>query len=370
MNVYEKVGLDKVINCSGKMTALGVSKISDDVAKMMGKAGKSFVVIDELIDKAGEIISSFTGGEDSCITASASSGIAIAVGAMIAKNNRVFIEKLPDSNGLKNEIIIQKGHMINFGGPMSTMIRLGGGKIIEVGFSNKVLLQHIEENINENTAALFYVKSHHSVQKGMVSIQDMVKISKKYNIPLIIDAAAEEDLKKYIKLGVDLVIYSGAKAFEGPTSGFITGKKELIEYCKLQYLGIGRAMKIGKENIMGLLKALEIYSKKDNNLEVDRQKNIVNKILYKLKDIQGITGKMVQDEAGRQIYRAQLQVNEEILGFDCLELVRRLKEGSTKIYARDHFANIGKLSLDVRSIDEEDIDEIILKLKNVIAVGA
>lgn len=366
MNVYEKIGLDKVINCSGKMTALGVSKISDEIAEMMGQAGKSFVVIEELIDKAGEIISSFTEGEDSCITASASSGIAIAVGAMIAKNSRIYIERLPDSNGLKNEIIIQKGHMINFGGPMSTMIRIGGGKIVEAGFSNKVLPQHIEESINENTAALFYVKSHHCVQKGMISIEDMVKISKQHNIPLIIDAAAEEDLKKYIKLGVDLVIYSGAKAFEGPTSGFITGKKELIEYCKLQYLGIGRAMKIGKENIMGLLKALEIYSNKDSAIEIARQKNIVNKILDKLEGIEGIIGKMVQDEAGREIYRAQLQVNEDILGFNCLELVRRLKEGNPQIYTRDHFANIGKLNLDVRSIDEGDIDEIVLKLKKVI----
>lgn len=366
MSIYENIELAKVINCSGKMTALGVSKICDEVAESMKQAGKSFVVIDQLIDRAGEIITSFTGSEDSCITASASAGIAISVGAVIARNSRVLIEALPDSNDIKNEIIIQKGHMINFGGPMSTMIRLGGGKIIEAGFSNKVLTQHIEENINENTAALFYVKSHHCVQKGMVSLEEMLQISRKYNIPLIVDAAAEEDLEKYVKLGVDLVIYSGAKAFEGPTSGFITGKKELIKCCKLQYLGIGRAMKIGKENIMGLLKALEIYSKKDIGIEIDRQKSLVNKILDKLKGIEGISAKLIQDEAGREIYRAQLEVDEGLLGFSCLELVKKLREGNPKVYVRDHFSNVGKLSLDVRSIDEEDIDDIVLKLKYVI----
>ena len=366
MNVYEKAGLDKVINCSGKMTALGVSKISDEVADAMREAGKNFVVIDELIDKAGKIISSFTGSDNSCITASASAGIALAVGASIAKDNRVLIERLPDSQGLKNEIIIQKGHMINFGGSMSTMIRLGGGKVVEVGFSNKVLIEHIEKNISENTAALFFVKSHHCVQKGMVSIEDMVKISKRHNIPLIVDAAAEEDIKKYVELGVDLVIYSGSKAFEGPTSGLVTGKKEFIKYCKLQYLGIGRAMKIGKENIMGLLKALEIYSKKDKLAEISRQKNLVNKILEESKQFKGIIGSMIQDEAGREIYRAQLEVDESIIGFNCLELVKRLKSGNPKIYVRDHFVNVGKLSLDVRSINEEDIDDIVLKLKHVI----
>lgn len=363
MNVYEEIGLDKVINCSGKMTALGVSKICDEVAETMKNAGRSFVVIDDLINEAGKIISSYTGSDDSCITSSASAGIAMSVAAVIAKDNRVIIERLPESQGLKNEIIVQKGHMINFGGPMSTMIRLGGGKVVEVGFSNKVLAEHIEENINENTAALFFVKSHHCVQKGMVSIEDMVKISKKHNIPLILDAAAEEDLKKYVEMGVDLVIYSGAKAFEGPTSGFITGKEEFIKCCKLQYLGIGRAMKIGKENVMGLLKALEIYSQKTKLDEIDRQKQLVNKILKKLEETKGITATMIQDEAGREIYRAQLEVDESIIGFNCLELVKRLKSGNPKIYVRDHFANVGKLSLDVRSIDEDDIGNIILKLR-------
>ncbi|WP_432403817.1 DgaE family pyridoxal phosphate-dependent ammonia lyase [Wukongibacter sp. M2B1] len=365
MTIYEDIGLDKVINCSGKMTALGVSKISDEVAQAMGMAGKDFVVIDELIDRAGEIISSFTGSEDSCITASASAGIAISVGALIARDSRVAIERLPNSEGLKNEIIIQKGHMINFGGPISTMIRLGGGKIVEVGFSNKVLTQHVEESINENTAALFYVKSHHCVQKGMVSLEDMIKISKKYGIPLIVDAAAEENLQRYVKLGADLVIYSGAKAFEGPTSGFITGKKELIKHCKLQYLGIGRAMKIGKENIMGLLRALEIYSQGNIDTEINRQKNIVSKIIEELKSIVGMSIQMIQDEAGRKIFRAQIEVEEEIIGFNCLELVKRLKEGNPKIYVRDHFANVGKLSLDVRSVDETDVEDIVLKLREV-----
>ncbi len=359
MSIYQDINLDKVINCSGKMTALGVSKISDNVAEAMKQAGQSFVVIDELINEAGEIISKYTGGENTCVTCSASAGIAISVAAIISGKNRSKIESMPLANG-KNEIIIQKGHLINFGAPIQTMIQLGGGRIVDVGSANKVLPEHLEDAITENTAALFYVKSHHCVQKGMVTLEKMIEIGLKYKVPVIVDAAAEGDLRKYVDMGSDLVIYSGAKALEGPSSGFITGNKELIENCKKQYLGIARAMKIGKENIMGLVEAVRQYELKDVNVDIRNQKSLVKLLLDGLECIDEVNARMIQDEAGRPIYRVEVTVS------DCIKVVKKLKSGQVKVYVRDHFANTGKLSIDVRSITPEDVPVIIDKFKEVI----
>ncbi len=366
MSIYQNIDLDQVINCSGKMTALGVSKISDDVAETMKQAGQSFVVIDELIDKAGEIISEHTGAEDTCVTCSASAGIAISVAAVISKDSRTVVESLPLQQE-ENEIIVQKGHMINFGAPIETMIQLGGGKIVEAGASNKVTIEHLEESITDRTVALFYVKSHHCVQKGMVSLEDMIKLAHKHELPIIVDAAAEGDLHKYIKLGSDLVIYSGAKALEGPSSGFITGKKELIKSCKKQYLGIARAMKIGKENIMGLVKAVMQYDLRDEQEIINNQKHLITLLMNGLSELDELETKCIADEAGRPIYRVEVKVLDAMTKMDCIAVVKRLKSGSVKVVVRDHFANIGKLSLDVRSITEEDVPVIINKFKSVLS---
>ncbi|MBZ2175997.1 DgaE family pyridoxal phosphate-dependent ammonia lyase [Schnuerera sp. xch1] len=366
MNIYENMGLKKVINASGKMTTLGVSTIDKNVGDYMKEAAMNFVKMDNLIKKSGDILSQYTGGEGSCVTLGSSAGIAISIAACITGKDIAKIEKLPLNEGLKNEVIIQKGHAINFGAPIIQMIRLGGGIPIEVGQSNKVEPFHIEEAINEKTAALIYIKSHHTVQKGMTSIKDMVNIAKEYQIPLIIDAAAEEDLKKYIGLGADLVIYSGGKAIEGPTSGFITGRKDLIECCQLQYKGIGRAMKTGKENIMGLLKAIEIYNQKDMEASIKVQKQRMEWLIKQINTINGLEASVIQDEAGRCIYRAKVKINSDILGVDAYYIIRELENGNPSIYTRNHYANIGIINIDPRPLKDGEEKIIFERLKDII----
>lgn len=367
MNIYERLGLARVVNASGKMTALGVSTIDEKVAKQMNEAAMSYVNIEALYERAGAEVAKYTGAEDACITSSAAAGIAISTAACITGEDLNKIQRLPLSEGMKNEIIIQKGHAVNFGAPIVQMIRLGGGVPIEVGQANKVEAFNIEGAINENTAALFYVKSHHAVQKGMVSIEKMVEIAHKHNLPLIIDAAAEEDIKKYAAMGADLVIYSGAKAIEGCTSGFVTGRRTLIKACRLQFKGIGRAMKVGKENIMGLVKAVELYSSKDNTEAVILQKEKMEWLINEVNKLEGLKGKMTQDEAGREIFRAEIKVDSKVLGVDASYIMKELQKGSPAIYIRDHYVNVGILSIDPRPLDKNDEKLIYEKLKKIVA---
>ena len=366
MNIYEKIGLKRIINASGRMTALGVSTLSDEVAAAAIEGGQSYVVITELMVKAGEIISSYTGGEASCVTSSASAGICMSVAGIITNNDINLIRKMPDSNGLKNEIIIQKGHAIGFGAPITTMVRIGGGIPIEVGLANDVSRENVIGAINEKTAALLYVKSHHCVQKGMLPLEEMIKIAHEFNLPIIVDAAAEEDLRKYLEMGADLVIYSGAKAIEATTSGFVTGKKIYIDSIQRQYEGIGRPMKVGKEGIMGLLKALELYEKKDTAKEVKVCLEKIHYINEELNKIEGLTAKVSQDEAGREIYRSQISLDETITNISIGELDKLLKSGNPSIHCRNHFLNIGYMYLDPRPLVKDDHEVIVERFKEIL----
>ncbi len=365
MNIYENINLNKVIIGSCMMTALGFSKISDSVATTMKEAGQNFVVIDELFDRAGELISSFTGGEDTCVTSSASAGIALSVAGIITGKNLAAVEMLPLTDGPK-KVILQKGHSVNYGAPVTTMIRLGGGTPVEVGQSNSTSIDHLEEAIDDETVALMYIKSHHCVQKGMLSIEEMVEVAKKHNLPLIIDAAAEEDLKVYLEKGADLVIYSGAKALCGPASGLVTGRKDLIDAIKMQYKGIGRAMKIGKVGIMGLLKAIEEYSNLDLMESAKRQKELAKLLCDRLADEENVTTSIVQDEAGREIYRTKVMLNPDKTDMSGKEFLAKLHEGPIEVHVRKHYINLGIINVDMRALNEEEIDFIATKIKDIL----
>lgn len=365
MTVYEEIGLPRVINASGRVTVLGVSTISDKVAKAAVAGGQSYVVVENLMDKAGEIISQYTGGEDSCPTVCASAAIALSVAGMISRGKKTIMDRLPDSTGLANEIILQKGHVINFNAPIETMLRLGGGVPVEAGCATEVVVEDVEELINEKTVALLYVKSHHCVQKGMLDLPTMIDIAHRHNLPLMVDAAAEEDFRKYIAMGADLVCYSGAKALEATTSGFVTGKKELISYIKKQYHGVGRAMKVGKEAIMGLLAALEQYENKDKQAEVAKNVKIVDWLVDEINQIPNLKAQKIQDEAGRAIFRARVFVDPEKAGMTATELEGKLKAGTPTIRCRTEFMSLGSLDFDPRPLVEGDKELIVAKLKEI-----
>ncbi|MDY6867408.1 MAG: DgaE family pyridoxal phosphate-dependent ammonia lyase, partial [Chloroflexota bacterium] len=346
MTIYQDLGLQRIINASGRMTALGVSVAAEETAEALKEASKNFVDVAALIDAAGKRIASYTGGADSCPTAGAAAGIAIAVAGCIARGSLTITQLLPNASGLPNEVIIQKGHSINFGAPVSQMIALGGGIPVEIGFANNTHEDNLREAITDKTAAIFYVKSHHCVQKGMISLEKMVMIGKEAHTPVIVDAAAEEDLRRYIAMGADLVIYSGSKAIEGPVSGFITGDADLIASCKMQYYGIGRTMKIGKEGIIGLLKALELYEQKSVSEVRDREMQKLNLIKTQLQAIEGLTCTIHQDPAGRAIDRLRISIDPDVAGMNIEELIKKLSDGPISIRTRNHLVNLGMLEID------------------------
>ncbi|WP_409309197.1 D-glucosaminate-6-phosphate ammonia lyase [Pectobacterium sp. B1J-3] len=360
-NIYQQLGLKRVINACGKMTILGVSSVAPDVMKATAQAASAFVEIDRLVDRTGELLSRYTGAEDSYVTSCASAGIAIAVAAAITRGDRARVTLMPDSTGMANEVVMLRGHNVDYGAPITSAIRLGGGRVVEVGSSNLVARWQLESAITDDTAALLYVKSHHCVQKGMLTIEDFVQVAQTHHLPLIVDAAAEEDLHLWVASGADMVIYSGAKAFNAPTSGFITGKKEWIAACKAQHHGIARAMKIGKENMVGLIYALENYHSAQPTQTAEDLQPAADAISM----IHGLRADIEQDEAGRAIWRIRIKVLPEELGLDARAVEAQLRGGDIAIYARRYNLHQGVFSLDPRTVAEGEMALIIARLKEI-----
>lgn len=175
-------------------------------------------------------------------------------------------------------------------------------------------------------------------------------------MPLIIDAAAEEDLFKYIEAGADLVVYSGGKAIEGPSSGLVVGKKEYIRWIQLQNKGLGRSMKVGKDNILGLVAAIESYLS-DGSESGDSMKERLAPFVSQLNKINGLTSQVVQDPAGRDIFRAEIKIDHKEK--TALEVVKDLKVGPLAIYTRDYQANNGKIEFDIRQVTTDEMNEIV-----------
>ena len=356
-----KYGLKRVINASGRMSILGVSTPTESVMEAMKQGGQNYVEMEDLVDRAGEYIAVKMGSEAAVVVNSASSGIALSIAALVTEGNRRKSERLHQEDISKNEVIMLKGHNVHYGAPVETMVYLGGGELIEVGYANEGKRNHIAEAIAENTLAIFYVKSHHTVQKNMLSVEEAWKIAQQYNIPLIIDAAAEEDVKKYTGIS-DLAIYSGSKAIEGPTSGIVAGKKQYIEWVKVQLHCIGRSMKVGKETIFGLLQALDEYEEKKDKSEKEKE---ILKDLLPLNELEGVEISLVQDEAGRAIFRARIHIDPLTTNITAKDVTEKLQSGDIAIYTRDYGVKQGFFDIDPRPLKEGDIEIIKKKIEKL-----
>ncbi len=182
---------------------------------------------------------------------------------------------------------------------------------------------------------------------------------------MVVDAAAEEDPHRYLRMGADLVVYSGAKAFEGPTTGFVAGREYLIRACELQHAGIARTMKVGKEDIAGLVVALDAYVARwrgeDAAEDADtKRRHALTELLHaRLKDLPHTTVTIMVDEAGRDIPRVAVTPDAGALGFTAGELVQALAAGNPSIRTRNHYLGLGTILLDPRAITEADVELIV-----------
>jgi D-glucosaminate-6-phosphate ammonia-lyase len=344
-DIRAQMGLRPIINVSGTMTALGASIMVPEAIQAMVDIAPQFVEIDDLQRKASAVIAKVCGSEAGFVTASCSGGISLAIAASMTGDRLLAIEKLPETNGAKSEVLIQLGHMVSYGAPVAQAIALTGAKPVPVGTISVAAAYHLEDSINENTAAALYVVSHHTVQYGMIPLATFAQICRHRGVPVIVDAASEYDLKGYLAQGADVAIYSGHKFLGGPTSGIVAGRKDLIRASYLQNRGIGRGMKVGKETIAGCMAALEAWERRDHARVRDRECSYLNLWREALADIPGVEALIVPDPTDNPLERLQVNVGPES-GFTAASLAAALGAGNPPIIVRGHETERGHFFLD------------------------
>ena len=344
--IREELGLRPIINVSGTMTALGASIIVPEAVRAMSAIATQWVEIDDLQRKASAVIAQATGGEAGFITASCAAGIAMAVAGAMTGDRLLAVERLPDdTEGLKTDVIIQLGHIVNYGAPVDQSIRLTGATLVPAGTVSVAAHYHIEEAIRDRTAAAVYVVAHHTVQYGMVSLEEFCEICHARGVPVIVDAASEYDLKGFLARGADVVIYSGHKFLGGPTSGIVTGRKDLVRAAYLQNRGIGRGMKVGKESIAGTMAALDAWAVRDHDGIRAREQAALNRWLQALDGRPGIDARIVPDPTDNPLDRLQVCVLPES-GYSAHGLAVALAAGDPPVIVRNHEVERGHFFLD------------------------
>lgn len=358
-DIYSTLGVKKVIDAWGTVTKIGGSRMDPRVLETMTEASKSFVEMDELHQKAGEHIAKLLEVESCCITCGASAGIAISAAACMTGFNPVNSYQLPDTTGMKDEILILKCHRTLY----DQALLLSGAKIKEIGTTSYVFPEQIENAINEKTVAFFYVTEAEGM-RGSIQFEKIVEVCNKYNIPIIVDSAAEippkSNIRRYLDTGASLVIFSGGKELRGPqSSGLILGKKELIAACDLNSApnyGIGRPMKIDKENICGIVKAIELFVEKDYELQMKIWEAYVMQLmdgLSKNSNIKLRTG--YPDEPGVQpTCILRLYIRPTKMPVDLLH--KKLIEGNPRIYTHIYKEEI---VLNPQCLEEKELQIVI-----------
>lgn len=364
--VHDRLGLIPVINAAGTMTALGASRAVPEAIAAVAAILPEFVDVAALQARAGAAIAAATGAEAGFVTSSAASGITLAIAAAMTGSDPAAIARLPDASGLRAEVVVPAGHLVDFGAPVAQMIRLSGATPVAAGTVFDVQPFHLAAAFSPRTAAGLYVVSHHSVQSGQPSLATFAAACHAAGVPAIVDMAAEYDLTGPFAAGADLAIWSAQKFLGGPTAGIVAGRAGLVRAAYLQSRGIGRAMKVGKEGVAGAIAALDAWSRRDHAAARAREEAIVAGWLSALAGIPGLALRRLPDWTGNPIDRVELALGPDA-PLHAWELADRLAAGNPSIRVRDDLIGTGLLHLDPATLTAEEAATVAAAIRAEIA---
>ncbi len=366
-DIFEKYGLSRVVNVSAKETAWGAARVHPEVIGAAASILPHALDLGQLHRAASAVIAEAAGGEAGFVTGCTAAGIAVSVAACMTGLNLALVEQLPDTTGMKDEVIVQKGHECNFGARISQMIRIPGARVVEVGTATDCARFQVEGAINENTAAAVYVVSHHTVQVGQLDLAAFAEVCRAKGVPVIVDVAGEYDWPGVLEVGADLVIWSAHKTMGGLTAGVIAGRADLIGACYFNERGIGRPMKAGKEGIIGTLAALERWAGQDHAAIERNVRRRVDLARGKLAGTRGLSFEIEPDPVGQPVVRLAIHVDPGAAGLTAFDLAQGLAKGDPKIVVYSLDVERGHVLANFGQIDEPEIDLVCARIKKIVA---
>jgi L-seryl-tRNA(Ser) seleniumtransferase len=345
-DIRQRLGLRPIINVSGTMTALGASIVVPEARRAVAEILPEFVEINDLQRKASEAIARLTGAEAGFVTACASAGITLAVAGCMTGADLGRIEQLPDTTGMKDEVVIQLGHMVGYGAPVEQAIRLAGAKVVPAGQATEVRPYQLAHSVTERSAAALYVVSHHCVGYGQLPLDQFAAICHARGVPVIADLASEYDLRGFLAAGADLAVYSAHKFLGGPTAGIVAGSKALVRAAFLQNLGIGRGMKVGKEGIAGTIAALNAWERRDHLRVRATETDHLRLWLRRFDGLPGVSASIEPDPTQNPLDRLKFALDPKAARITAWELADALSAGEPPVIVRDHEVEHGFFYLD------------------------
>jgi L-seryl-tRNA(Ser) seleniumtransferase len=328
-NVYARIGVRPLINARGTWTYLSGSLMLPEVRQAMDAASRQFVDLFELQAAVGKRLAALSGAESGMITSGSAGAMAAATAACIAGTDPRHIWQLPDTTGLKNEVVMLGGRIA-----FDSAIRLAGAKLV---MANS--LTELPSAINNQTAMVYTTWRDDNLQKALA-------ITKREKVPLLLDDAAGippfENLRRYASMGVDLYCFSGGKGMRGPQcAGVLLGRKDLIDAALKNYNpnegAICRAMKVGKEEIIGMLTAIETWEKVDVSALNREWNSKVQRIAKLVETVPGVTTRIYVPEEGNSYPTLQVNWDEKAFELTVAQCDAQLRAGEPRIEVLTNF---------------------------------
>lgn len=322
-NVYRRLGVKTVINCRGTWTYLSGSLEFPEVRAAQAEAAQYFVNMVELQRAVGRRLAELTGAESGLITSGAAGAMAASAAACMAGSDPQKIWQLPDTTGLKHEVIMVGGRSA-----FDSAIRLTGAKL--------VLVETAEEIANAITATTAMI---YTTDLGDKLVRE-VAISKEHNVPMLLDDAAgippADNLKLYANMKIDLYTFSGGKGLQGPQcSGVLLGRRDLIEAALRNSNpwegAVCRPMKVGKEEVIGCLTAVETWLKIDSKKLYSEWNGRVDRIAKLVETVPGVKTETYVPDDGNRYPTLKVSWDQQAWGFTITDCVQKLREGDPVI---------------------------------------
>ena len=336
---FKELGLRTFINAAGTYTSMTGCLMPKEVTDAIGYGASEYVNLDDLQDKVGERIAELLSCEYATVTSGCFGAMSIAMAGVLCGNDPKKVKQLPNTEGWANEVIIQEGHQIGYAQALTNV----GAKVVLVKTAKEM-----EKAINKKTAMMWFLNAN--TENGEVKWEEFVAIAKKHNIPTFIDCAADvppvSNLFRFTEMGFDMVGFSGGKGLRGPQSaGLLLGKRKYIEAARMHTPPrgetIGRGMKVNKEEVLGMLVALELYLNKDHDKEWKLWEDQIELISNSALAVEGVRTEIHVPKHANHVPSLRIRWDENKVKITADEARRQLREGHPSIQTVGNKTTIG-----------------------------
>lgn len=396
-SIYDELGVPTVVNAAGTKTRLGGSRIRPEAADAMRAAAESFVRLSDLQARAGELITEVTGAEAGYVASGAAGALTLATAACIAGDDLDVMARLPDTEGVPSDVVMPRTHRTGY----DHAIRAAGASIVDVGTNDRALgtgavdveTWELAAAITDDTVAVAHVQT----PDGRPALETIVAVAHDHGVPVVVDAAAQlppaENLSAFVERGADLVAFSGGKAIRGPQStGILAGRADLVESAALQHLdmhaaapvwdppaelvdlsrfdgvprqGIGRGLKVGKEELVGLVRALERFVEEDHEaLQADWRARATS-VADALADVDGLTT-AVEPGGKTAAPVAVVTVEAAAAGVDAVSFARQLRRDDPRVFVGSDRLDEGMFTVDPTCLTDEEAAYVVERVRSAI----